>query len=92
MRIDEARSGSVVVLIPDGDMDVTALPDFEGRLEGLVAEGVRAILWDLDTVGILPSTALGFLLHARRKLAALGGHMALACANGVSERLSIQHR
>ena len=81
MQIDVEHEGSVVVLIPVGDMDVTTLPDFEARLAALAQEGVRAILWDLHGVGILPSTALGFLLQARRRLGDAGGHMALARAN-----------
>ena len=81
MQINEEREGAVVVLSPVGDMDVTTLPEFEVRLEALTEEGVRAVLWDLHGVGILPSTALGFLLNARRSLAAIGGHMALARAN-----------
>lgn len=81
MRINEEREGSIVVLCPVGDMDVTTLPEFETRLETLTKEGVRAVLWDLQGVGILPSTALGFLLNARRRLASVGGHMVLARAN-----------
>lgn len=79
VHIDEARHGPVVVMIPDGDMDFTTLPAFETRLDALLRENVRAVLWDLGDVGILPSTALGFLLQARRKLEAVGGYMALAC-------------
>ena len=78
MRIDEEKSGPVVVLIPSGDMDATVLPAFESRLEALIEEGVRAVLWDLEQVKILPSIALGFLLGARRRLERVGGHMALA--------------
>jgi len=81
MQIDVEREGDVVVLCPVGDMDVTTLPDFEARLDTLAEEGVRAILWDLNGVGILPSTALGFLLNARRRMGSVGGHMALARAN-----------
>lgn len=81
MRIEEEREGDIVILCPKGDMDVTTLPQFETRLEALAQEGVRAVLWDLRGVGILPSTALGFLLQARRRLAEDGGHMALARAN-----------
>ena len=81
MQIHEEREGPVVVLSPVGDMDATTLPDFEVRLDALAKEGVRAILWDLHGVGILPSTALGFLLNARRRLVAVGGFMALARAN-----------
>lgn len=81
MRINEEPEGDVVVLCPVGDMDVTTLPEFEARVSALTERGVRAILWDLQSVGILPSTALGFLLNARRRLSEVGGHMALARAN-----------
>ncbi len=81
MQIDMEHEGPVVVLCPVGDMDVTTLPDFEARLDAVVQDGARALLWDLLGVGILPSTALGFLLHARRLLAEVGGHMAVARAN-----------
>ena len=53
----------------------------ERRLDALIKEGVRGVLWDLGDVGILPSTALGFLLQSRRRLGDVGGHMALARAN-----------
>jgi anti-sigma B factor antagonist len=83
MQFSEERDGPVVVLTPTGEMDVTTLPAFEARLSQLMDEGVRAVLWDLAEVGLLPSTALGFLLQARRRLAAVGGVMGLARAKGV---------
>ena len=83
MEIREDREGDVVVLTPNGDMDVTTLPLFEQRLDRLLGEGVRAVLWDLAGVGILPSTSLGFLLHARRRLESVDGKMALSGANRI---------
>ncbi len=58
MQTIEERHGRIVVLSPSGDMDITTLPEFEGRLDALLKEGVRGVLWDLGAVGILPSTAL----------------------------------
>ncbi len=80
MQIREERHDGVVVLIPSGDMDSSVLPLFEGRLASLLDEGVRAVLWDLGGVGILPSSGVGFLLQAGRRLKEVGGAMALANA------------
>ena len=81
MRIDEERIGQVVVLIPGGDMDLNTLPDFEARLAALQAEGVKALLWDLERVAVLPSAAIGFLIQSVRRIKESGGYMAIACAS-----------
>ena len=81
MRIDEERLGQVVVLIPGGDMDLNTLPDFESRLASLQEEGVKALLWDLDRVAVLPSAAIGFLIQSVRRIKDAGGHMAIANAS-----------
>ncbi len=78
MRIDEERHGDVVVLIPSGDMDLTTLPTFETRVAGLREDGVKAILWDLHGVQVLPSAAIGFLMLSVRRMKEAGGFMAIA--------------
>jgi anti-anti-sigma factor len=78
MEVTEDRHGRVVVLAPAEDMDLNALPAFESKFAAHLAGGVRAVLWDLGAVTILPSAAIGFLLHAARRLHAAGGHMGLA--------------
>ena len=71
----------ITVLTPEGDMDLTTLPAFEARVATLLANGARVMVWDLDAVGILPSTACGFLLQTAKRLGAVGGRMALACGH-----------
>ena len=78
MRVSEDVVGAVTVLTPHGDMDLTVLPSFEARVERLLSAGARLLLWDLGHVGLLPSTAAGFLLQTARRVAAAGGRMALA--------------
>jgi anti-anti-sigma factor len=80
MEIRVEKRGSVVVLTPSGDMDSSTLPSFENRFAALLRDGDRSMLWDLGQVGILPSSGVGFLLQAGRRLQALGGRMALARA------------
>jgi anti-sigma B factor antagonist len=79
MGIREDSIDGVTVLTPDGDMDLSDLPAFEARVETLLEKGARDLVWELDAVGILPSTAVGFLLQTRRRVHTAGGRMVLAC-------------
>lgn len=77
MGIRTETVGGVAILSPDGDMDITDLPAFEARVAALLAGGTRDLIWDLAAVGILPSTACGFLLQTAKRVGAVGGRMAL---------------
>ena len=63
MSVREESVGSVTVLTPVGDMDITTLPTFEARVVRLLEGDARHLVWDLSRVGLLPSTAAGFLLQ-----------------------------
>lgn len=78
MQVREEVVGDVTVLTPHGDLDITTLPAFEARVARLLEGGARLLLWDLGEVGVLPSTAAGFLLQTARRLKDAGGRMALA--------------
>jgi anti-sigma B factor antagonist len=78
MRVHEERLGDVVVLVPHGDMDMTALPSFEARVARLIEDGLRGLVWDLKDVGMLPSTAAGFLIQSGKRVGQAGGRMVLA--------------
>jgi anti-sigma B factor antagonist/stage II sporulation protein AA (anti-sigma F factor antagonist) len=84
MRVHEEQVGDVVVLVPHGDMDLTALSAFEGRVGHLLASGRRALVWDLSAVGMLPSSGAGFLIQAGRRVREAGGRMVLA---GLQQRV-----
>ncbi len=78
MKVRQEVIGAVTVLTPHGDMDLTALPAFEARVAALLAGGASSLLWDLSEVGMLPSTAAGFLLQTARRVTDAGGRMALS--------------
>jgi anti-sigma B factor antagonist len=84
VNMDEEQVGTVTVLIPRGDMDITTLPAFEARVAALINSGTHALIWDLSQVGFLPSTAAGFLLQTARRMRAGGGPCVLA---GASQRV-----
>ena len=78
MTTQEETFGTVTVVTPKGDMDITSLPAFEKRIDALIANGTRHLVWDLGHVGFLPSTVAGFLLQTARRLRAVGGRCVLA--------------
>lgn len=78
MKVREEVVDGVTVLTPHGDMDLTSLPAFEVRIARLLEGGSHHLLWDLSEVGMLPSTAAGFLLQTARRVKEAGGRMALA--------------
>ena len=80
MKLREEQAGGVTILFPEGDIDITALPAFEARIDRLLAGGALNLLWDLEGVGMLPSTAAGFLLQTARRVRAAGGRIALTGA------------
>lgn len=81
MAIRVEHEQGVAILSPEGDMDITQLPVFEARVAALLAEGTRNLVWDLAEVGILPSTAAGFLLQTAQRVRAVGGRMVLAAGS-----------
>lgn len=78
----ELLDDGIAVLSPGGDLDITRLPVLEARVAALLADGTRDFVWDLDDVGILPSTAAGFLMQTLGRVRRGGGRMALACGAG----------
>ncbi|MDA1194738.1 MAG: STAS domain-containing protein [Planctomycetota bacterium] len=77
MSIQVEVIDGVTVLVPIGDLDITTMPTFEKRVDTLLAAGARDLVWDLAAIGILPSTAAGFLLQTAKRVRAADGRMVL---------------
>ncbi len=78
MKLEETRRGSILVLRLSGDLDQTELPTIDGRVATHLKEGVKHIVFDLEAVSLLPSTAVGVLIQVNRRVRDLGGRLALA--------------
>jgi stage II sporulation protein AA (anti-sigma F factor antagonist) len=78
VKLREETLGRTTVLVPEGDMDITALPAFEARVARLIQGGTLNLIWDLSVVSFLPSTAAGFLLQTARRIRAHGGRCVLS--------------
>src|SRR5438045_1944767 len=70
----------VTLLVASGDVDMTVAREFGSRLEDAVRRSDGSILLDLDRVEHLDSTALRFLLAARRLAEDRAAALVLVCS------------
>jgi anti-sigma B factor antagonist len=79
LGLDVVENSGWIVLSVQGEVDVATAPRLRERLIGLVAEGRRRIIVDLDGVEFLDSTGLGVLVGALKRVRTHDGELALVC-------------
>jgi anti-sigma B factor antagonist len=72
-------AGTLVVDI-GGEIDVYTSPKLRERLVGLVGEGARRLVVDLEDVEFIDSTGLGVLVGVLKRMRAREGSMSLVCS------------
>ena len=72
-------AGTLVVDI-GGEIDVYTSPKLRERLVGLVGEGARRLVVDLEDVEFIDSTGLGVLVGVLKRIRARDGVMSLVCS------------
>lgn len=89
MEIREEREGAVVVLHPEGKLDVAAAADFQLRAAKLVEGGERRMIVDLAQANEVCGAALRVLLTLAKRLNGLGGGLAV-CGMGEEARRALE--
>lgn len=74
------REGSAVLAV-SGEVDVASAPRLRERIVGMVADGHRRIVLDLDEVDFLDSTGLGVLVGALKRVRTHGGELHIVCTS-----------
>jgi anti-anti-sigma factor len=77
MEIATNRSGGLSVVEVEGEIDPRASVDLERALADMVSAGERRFVIDLAGVERLSGAGVRVLLMFARKLAGIGGHLAL---------------
>lgn len=62
-----------------GEIDLATAPALRSRVDGLVREGVRRLLVNLEAVGFLDSSGLSALIASRKELQDAEGELAIVC-------------
>ena len=80
-KIDQRKKGDIMVVTPNGALDVDTRKLFKDVLIGLIDCGETAILVDLSAVDFIDSTGLSALLSPAMRLEELSGKFAVCSVN-----------
>lgn len=81
MAVNYERVGDVIILRPEGDLDLGAVDEFRRTAERALEEGrCRKLLVNLKGVSFIDSSGLGVILGRYKKISQLQGEMAFAQA------------
>jgi anti-sigma B factor antagonist len=69
---------SITVLELSGDLDVSSAPILQTALQEIMDAGGKQVVVELSNVPFMDSSGLGVLVAAHRRMAAIGGTLALA--------------
>ncbi|NOY77235.1 MAG: STAS domain-containing protein [Calditrichaeota bacterium] len=87
MKYNIQRQGDVVVLVPEGELDVSNVPELQNAFEKILGEGYTKVVIDLSKVTYMDSSALGVLVNGLKELRKKNGMLKIANLNGNVERI-----
>lgn len=69
----------VALVAVRGELDIRTAPELRDTVDGLLREGVRQVLVDVDELDYLDSAGLGTLVLVLRRLSAVEGELVVIC-------------
>ncbi|HQH73556.1 MAG TPA: STAS domain-containing protein [bacterium] len=81
MKITEKKVADVVILQPEGRVDLAAIPEFSARLNRALRDGESKVLLDLSKTLYMSSSCLRSLLEAQKASMAEGKILVLCSPN-----------
>jgi anti-sigma B factor antagonist len=79
MKIDDRSSGDVKIVSPAGRLDAPSSEELKAKMEGLIGDGCRKMVANLDRVEYISSSGLRVILASLKQLRKTGGDLKLAC-------------
>jgi len=79
MKIDDRSSGDVKIVSPEGRLDAPSSEELKAKMEGLIGDGCRKMVANLDRVEYISSSGLRVMLASLKQLRKTGGDLKLAC-------------
>lgn len=78
MDFTEQASDGLVVLAPQGKLNLITAPSVKTRIDDLVKEGSARVIVDLSGVGFIDSSGLGALIGSLKSARQAGGDVRIA--------------
>src|ERR1700704_889092 len=87
LSIETEKVGDAVVLHVAGEVDVFTAPQLREALVGVIEEGGRDVVVDLQGVDFLDSTGLGVLVAGLKRVRQYGGDLSLGGTPGANLKI-----
>jgi len=78
MKIERKTAGDVTILAFTGEFDAFNLPTISDKLDNLINTGAKKLVFNLRLLKFINSSALGYLIKTRKRLAELDGELVIA--------------
>ena len=80
------RAGSAVVVVVEGEIDLSTVEELQAELEAAAAESAHVVL-DLRAVDFIDSAGIRLVLESDHALKARGGELAVVPSPGAVQRV-----
>ena len=78
MKIERKQAGDVTILAFTGEFDAFNLPTISEKLDALINTGAKKLVFNLRFLKFINSSALGYLIKTRKRLAEIDGELCIA--------------
>jgi anti-anti-sigma factor len=75
MKIDRRTAGDVTVLTFAGELDSDNLPAAREETDGVIQSGCDRLVFNLDGLAFLNSSALAYLITVHKRVKSMGGQL-----------------
>ena len=79
LELDVLRAGAQAIVSSHGEIDISTAPRLRERIVGLVSEGVRDLVLNLEGTTYLDAAGVDVIVRAYKLLSAHEGRFSLVC-------------
>lgn len=76
-----SKDDTRAVMQPEGDVVAGTVAGLRSTMRGILAEGVKELVVDLEGVEMMDSSGIGLLVAAHNSLTKIGGHLEVVHAS-----------
>jgi anti-anti-sigma factor len=87
VNIDVRKDGQAVIVSVTGRIDTVSAPDFQQRIEDIVAQGEKKIVVDLENLEYVSSAGLRAILIGAQKAKAACGSLSCCALQGMVKKV-----
>jgi len=87
MNCEVEKRGNVLIVAPEGELDVSNVPELQNLLDSHIQKGEIQIIIDLQKVTYMDSSALGVLVNTLKQVRRKNGNLKVSNLVGNVDRI-----